>query len=312
MAYPSASGTPSMSGTYTPEIWSGKLLEKFYGATVLAFIANTDYEGEIKDSGDTVWIRTLPDMIIRDYIKGQPLIADSPEPEKKALLINKGLYYNVAISDVDAKQSDIAFMDKWGADASQRIKLRQDTVILADIYADAGVDNAGTTAGKISGNINLGTTGAPLALANVASAGVAAIVDKVVECGQVLDEQDRPDEDRWIVLPAWACTRIKTSELKDASMTGDGKSTLRSGRIGMIDRWTIYSSNSLPYVTDGGARSFHCPFGHKSALTYASQFVKNEVLKNPNDFGDLMRGLHVFGWEVINPDSMGVLYAKAA
>ena len=34
-----------LSGTYIPEIWSSKLLEKFYLSTVFAAISNTDYEG---------------------------------------------------------------------------------------------------------------------------------------------------------------------------------------------------------------------------------------------------------------------------
>ena len=40
-----ASGTPQYSGTFIPEVWSTKLLVKFYAATVLAAICNTDYEG---------------------------------------------------------------------------------------------------------------------------------------------------------------------------------------------------------------------------------------------------------------------------
>lgn len=38
---PAYSGAAS-SGIFIPEIWSGKLVEKFYSATVLAAIANTD------------------------------------------------------------------------------------------------------------------------------------------------------------------------------------------------------------------------------------------------------------------------------
>ena len=42
MAYPTAPGVVSYSGTYIPEIWSGKLLTKFYKSTVFGAIANTD------------------------------------------------------------------------------------------------------------------------------------------------------------------------------------------------------------------------------------------------------------------------------
>jgi len=45
MAIEAAAGTPQYSGNFIPEIWSAKLLIKFYAATVLAAISNTDYEG---------------------------------------------------------------------------------------------------------------------------------------------------------------------------------------------------------------------------------------------------------------------------
>lgn len=40
---PSYSDSPSGTRTFIPEIWSGKMVEKFYDATVLAAISNTDY-----------------------------------------------------------------------------------------------------------------------------------------------------------------------------------------------------------------------------------------------------------------------------
>ena len=63
----SAAPNPAYSGVFIPEIWSSKLVEKFYDATVLAAIANTDYEGEIQKYGDTINIRQRPDVTINDY-----------------------------------------------------------------------------------------------------------------------------------------------------------------------------------------------------------------------------------------------------
>ena len=60
MAYATSPGHPTYTGNFIPEIWSGKLIENFYDATVLAAISNTDYEGEIRSMGDTVNIRTTP------------------------------------------------------------------------------------------------------------------------------------------------------------------------------------------------------------------------------------------------------------
>ncbi len=307
MGYPLGDGVSNgMSGNYIPEIWSGKLLEKFYEATVFAQISNTDYEGEISAHGDKVKIRTTPDILIKDYKIGIDLQYDRYNAEVVELRIDQGKYFAFGINKVEEKQADINYVDKWAEDASEQMKIAIDRDILTAIPPDAGTDNAGDKAGKLVKNIDLGKTGAPVQVAK------DTIVDKIVECGQVLTEQNRPITDRWMVIPAWCSTRIKISELKDASLSGDGKSTLRSGLIGGIDHFKLYESNNLAPITDGEFNCFNVMFGHKSALTFASQLTENETIPNPKDFGKLMRGLQVYGYEVIQPDSMGTMYCRAA
>ncbi len=311
MAFPidsslTSAGYTGMAGNYIPEIWSGKLLEKFYTATVFGAIANTDYEGEISSHGDKVIIRTVPDMVIRDYKIGVDLEYDRPQGGKVELLIDKGKYYAFGINDVEKKQSDIQYMDKWSDDGGQQLKINIDSDILADIPASAGTDNFGQNAGKKSGNIDLGAVGHAVTL------NKENIVERIIECGQVLTEQDVPEMNRWFVLPSWASTKIKISELADASYSGDGKSMKRNGRIGMIDNFELFVSNNVHTANDGGKKAASFLFGHKSSLTFASQLVENEIIPNPKDFGKLIRGLQVYGYEVIKPEAMGHLYATAA
>jgi hypothetical protein len=302
-------GNDGLSGTYVPELWSGKMLEKFYMSTVFGEIANTDYEGEIKAHGDTVNIRTTPDISIRDYKVGLDLQYDRPRSDNVTLLIDKGKYFAFSVNDVERKQADIGYVEKWSMDAAQQMKITIDNGVLNDIDADADSDNYGTTAGAESGSIDLGTTGT--AGENAIGLTKANIIDKIIECGLVLDEQNVPESERWMVLPSWACARIKMSELKDASVTG-GESTIPNGRIGKIDRFTIYSTNNIDAATETSTSCWSALFGHKSALTFATQLIENEKIKNPSDFGDLIRGLQVYGYEVLHGESLGVLYCKAA
>lgn len=289
---------------FIPEIWSSKLVEKFYDSTVLAAISNTDYEGEIQEYGDKVVIRTRPDITINDYEKGMTLTYETPESTSTDLLIDKGKYFGFTADDVDRVQSDLALLDEWGTDASEQMKIQIDTDVLGAVYGSVAAENTGATAGKISGDINLGVAGTPLALTK------DNILDTIVDMGTVLDEQNVPESGRWLILPAWACGLVKKSDLKDASLAGDGTSILRNGRMGMIDRFTLYHSNLLAKTTDGVDTVFNIMAGHKSGLTFASQMTKMETLRNPNKFGDLVRGLQVYGYKVIKPESIVHLYAK--
>lgn len=299
-----------MSGTYIPEIWSGKLLVKFYNATVFAQIANTDYEGEISKFGDVVKIRTIPDMIIRKYKIGMDLQYDRPKGEVLDFPIDRGEYFAFEINDVEQKQADIAYVDKWAEDSSQQMKGAIDKAVLSVIFTQASAFNSGQTAGRIDGTINLGTTYTDGSKA--VGLGKDTIVEKMVECGQCLSEDNVPESDRYFVIPVWMGTKIKVSELKDASLSGDGVSTERSGRIGKIDYFTLYTSNNIMPQIEGAVRCYHAIFGHKSGLTFASQLTKVEKIKNPNDFGDLMRGLQIYGFKVLKEESLGDLYCKKA
>ncbi|EHV9720256.1 hypothetical protein K1B37_000975 [Vibrio parahaemolyticus] len=294
----------SSTSKFTPQIWSGKLLVKFYDATVLAAIANTDYEGEIKNKGDKVIIRTRASIKINDYVKGMTLDYEHPESEATELDIDKAKYFAFELKDVDQVQSDIALMSEWAEDGSEQMKIAIDTDVLGVIYTQVVPENAGATAGRISGDINLGTTLAPLEVDKT------NILDVLVDFGTVLDEQNVPENGRWVILPASICGMIKKSDLKDASLAGDGVSILRNGRLGMIDRFTIYSSNLL-HVTAG---SYDVVFGHKAGVTFASQITKMDKLKNPNDFGEFARSLQVYGFKVTKGEAVGhaVLKKKAA
>jgi hypothetical protein len=304
MAYPVAGGSVSYSGTFIPEIWSKKLIEKFYDSTVLTAISNTNYEGEIKGQGDTVKIRTIPTLAINDYRSGQTLINQRPESNIVELLIDKGKYWSAVCDDVQHVQADLPMMNMWAQDAAEQMKIAVDVDVLHSIIPDVGAKNKGATAGRISNNINLGVTGTPVALSRT------NILEFILHMGQVLDEQNRPETGRFLVMPFWATTQLKLSDIKDASLTGDGTSPLRNGRVGMIDRFTIYQSNNLRFVQDGGNTCFDILAGVKQGLTFASQLVKTETLRAESTFGDIMRGLQVYGFKVIDPDSLVAGYVR--
>jgi hypothetical protein len=294
MGFPVSTGRPNYSGNFIPEIWSGKLIENFYDATVLAAISNTDYEGEIRNMGDTVNIRTTPEITIKTYVKGQTLSVENPDKPKLQLVIDKGEYFACVEDDVDKVQSDINLMDTWSKDASERMKIKIDQRVLTDILPDISASNKGATAGRISGNIDLGTTGSAVAITKT------NVLEYLVDIGTVLDEANCPEGNRFVVIPAKMAGMIKKSDLKDASLTGDSVSILRNGRLGMIDRFTVYMSHNLS-VSSG---KFSIIAGHKMGFTFASQMTNMETIRSESTFGNIIRGLQVYGYKVVKPEAL--------
>lgn len=305
LIYPTGStGNAFQTNGFIPEIWSGKLVEKFYASTVLSAISNTDYEGEIRNQGDRVKIRTKPTITIRDYKADGALTLERPEGSSLELYIGNGKYFNTIIDDVMDIQSDLDALSMWSDDAAQQLKIQVDTDVLGGIRGGMVSQNRGTTAGAITGSINLGVTSTgPLAVVpRSPTSGQVEILDVILRLGQVLDEQNIPEEGRWVVMPVWAIAQLKFSDLRQAYITGDAVSPLRNGRVGMIDRFTIYSSNLLPSGTAGGLASgeFVIYAGHAHGLTFASQVNKVETLRSELTFGTILRGLQVYGYQIVD------------
>lgn len=303
--YPTGSaGNGLKAAGFIPEIWSGKLIEKFYAATVLAAISNTDYEGEIKNHGDTVHIRTKPTITIKDYRADGLLELERPKGNMIDLLVDKGKYFNTILDDVMEVQSDLNNMSMWSDDASEQMKIVIDTEVLTGLLGQAAAQNRGATAGKVSGDINLGVTATgPLAVvSDNAQVGEVDVIDVILRLGQTLDEQNIPEQGRWIIIPTWFSTMIKKSELRQAYLSGDAVSMLRNGRIGMVDRFTVYVSNLLPQGVAAGLAAGECAIyaGHAHGLTFASQINNVESMRSEQTFGTILRGLQVYGWKVID------------
>jgi hypothetical protein len=306
---PRASGIPDYGPgstvNFDPLLYSGKLVEKFYKTTVFGEIASTDYEGEIAGFGAQVIIRTIPDVTVSDYVIGVGLNPQYPTSNSVTLSIDQAKSFAVALSTVDQRQSDLDLADVFANDGSIQLRIAADADMLETIPAEVSADNSGTTAGVDSNSVNLGDSTNPVALTK------SNIVDFVVDCGTVLDEQNVSDEGRWMVASPAFIACIKKSDLRIASLAGDGVSIVRNGKVGEIDRFTMYQSRNLLKQTSPGPAQY-IMFGHSAGLTFASQIVECQMIDNPNDFGYIIRGLMVFGYEVIGPNYVGTAVVKVS
>jgi hypothetical protein len=300
--YPVGGTSNTLQATgFIPEIWSGKLVEKFYASTVLAAISNTDYEGEIKSQGDRVKIRTKPTITIRDYKADGLLALDRPSGGTVNLLIDQGKYFSLILDDVMEVQSDLNLLSMWSDDAAQQMKITIDTQVLTALLGTPVAANRGTAAGAITAN--LGVSGTPLTVVGRdPGVGEVEILDVLMRMGQVLDEQNIPETGRWVVLPAWAGRQIKQSELRQAYLSGDQVSMMRNGRLGMVDRFTLYISNLLPSGVAAGLIAGEWAFyaGTAHGLTFATQISKIESMRSEMTFGQILRGLQVYGYAVLD------------
>lgn len=266
---------------FIPEVFSKLMQAKFYKTSVLPAISNGDYEGEISGQGDKVVIRTVPAVTINNYtgtVSTQELTTSKVE-----LLIDKAKYFSFLGDDILRAQADIDFVAKASDDAAEGMRVAVETDVLASVVTGATTIQAQATVTDSN------------------------VLTSILSMSTQLDELNIPEEGRFIVLSPEFISALKRSELRQAYLTGDSESPLRNGKVGTVDRFTVYQSNML-YTPGSGADSgyTHVLAGHPKAISFASQFTNTETQRMESTFGDQVRGLKVYGSKVVVPDALVV------
>lgn len=275
---------------FIPTIWSARLLRHLDKKHVYANLLNRDYEGEIKNFGDTVKINQIGDVTIKNYQKSTDI--EAPEElsgEQLMLTIDQAKYFNFGIDDVDAAQVNPKLMDKAMMRAAYGMNDVTDRFAASLLYVGA---DAGNT---------LGTDDSPI----VPTATDA--YDTLVDLSTILTEANVPMDGRWVVVPAWFHGLL----LKDKRFVGNGtdynKAILEGGEVGVASGFRVSLSNNVPNTT---GTKYKIIAGTNEAGSYAEQILKTEAYRPEKRFSDAVKGLHVYGAKVLQPKCLAVLTAN--
>ena len=312
--------------SYIPEIYSPKLREKFWDNTLLRKICNTEFTGQFKNKGDTIIVRCLPNIPTSKFVAGQKIDYVRPKSYDVKYTIDRGRYYAFVVDDVQKAFSDIpGWAEKWMAEGAKQLAQDEELEFFEDVCSATKCDtaNTGVAAGKRSGSYNIGTNALPVSLykSDTAAGSGTAITgaDKttptefVTRLAATLNEQPGGfGLNPFVVVPVWMTQMLQNSELKQADMIGDPVSLLRKdavSSIGKIANMTVYVSNLLPFAPHATASSqnvYPILFGDQSAITFADEVSKTEVLRDKDVVGDFHRSYHVYDWFARYPERFGV------
>ena len=291
------------SGNWVPAVYSQKVQKFFRRASVVEDITNTDYAGEIENFGDTVNIVKEPTITVSDYARGQSVNTQTLADDKLQLTVDQGSYFAFKVDDIEERQSHVNWEALATSSGAYSLKRNYDYNVLKNIY-----DNAATSAA------NTGTDGSPID----GDAAVDTLADVISAAKTVLDGNDVPEENRWFVAPPAFYKQLRKAGAKimDQSVMADGgASSMRNGMV--TDRplfgFRLYSTNAIA-VSSGAASSktfgsagsneYAFLYGHQGAVATANHIAKTELIRDPDSFSDIVRGLHVFGRKILRSDAV--------
>ena len=102
---------------------------------------------------------------------------------------------------------------------------------------------------------------------------------------------------------------IAAEILKAKILTGnDNDAALSNGYLGNFVGFEVYVSNNIAH-SDG---YYHCLARTKRAIAFAEQLQSVEAFRPEKRFADAVKGLHLYGAEVVYPNELVVLNLSVA
>lgn len=276
---------------FIPQLWAARLLENLNKALVYGSVCNRDYEGQIRNMGDSVKILTIGPITISNFTKNTNLSApETLTDAETTLIISQGKTFNFQVDDVDRAQQSVSVMEYAMQQAAYGLADAADQYI-ASLWSDIPTANQiGTSS---TGKTDVGTAG--------------YLYQYLVDLGTLLTQQNVPTGGRWVVLPPWAYGLLQKDSRFVANGTPQNMDILMNGNVGMAAGFTVLVSNNVPYTTT--TTNFKIVAGYRGAITFAEQINKVEAYRPELRFADAIKGLHLYGAKVVRPAGLAVLFA---
>jgi len=290
---------------FLPAVYSKKVLNFFRKSSVAEAITNTDYAGEITAYGDTVRIIKEPVITVYQYERGADVTSTKLTDQEVSLVVDTANAFKFIVDDIETSMSHVNFKEVASSSAAYALRDAFDEGVIAAMFAGVsaatpnhilGSDNAtdlaaGTFDG--TGNLDIGY-----------ASGEHDPIDVLSHMARLLDEQNIPEEGRWFLANPEFYEQLVQSSSKLLSVDFNaGQGSIRNGLVssGKLRGFDMYKTNNIAATTAAAGK---CIAGHISSTCTAQTIVNTEVIRDPSSFGDIVRGLHVYGAKVLRPEAL--------
>src|SRR5215203_5277065 len=274
-----------------PSVWSARILGKLEKALAYAQpgVVRRDFEGEIRADGDRVHFHSFSDLTIGTYTKDSTTISyENLTDARVTLLIDQSKYFAFRVDDINAAQMRPKIIDAAADRAAYQLAQTADAYV-ASLYTGASASN-------------------PDNIIEVTQATAANVYSKFVGLAQRMDENNLPAEGRYAVIPPWILALLRQD---NTFVTQAKPDVVLNGQVGQIAGITLLVSNNVP-VTGTPTDDYHIMAGVETAIGYAEQIVNLEGLRLEGSFADGVRGLHLYGSKVLQPEMLYDLQLSVA
>ena len=291
---------------FVPEIFSKKIQNFFRKSSVIEAITNTDYAGEIAAFGDTVKIIKEPEITVAAYTRAASTAKQFLTDQELTLVIDKANSFKFIVDDIEEKLSHINFASVGASSAAYTLKNTMDAEVLSAMFAGVSTSGPDHRLGGDGNGAASASFGSNDPLDMGYASGELTPLSIMARMARLLDDSSVPEDQRWFVAKPEFYEELAAEDSKLMSSDfNQGDGGVRNGLVasGSIRGFQMYKSSNVP-ATVGSTATGQCLSGHMSSTATAQSILNIETLRDHDTFGDIVRGLHVYGRQVLRDNAL--------
>ena len=297
--------TGQTNSFFLPSVFSKKVLNFFRKASVAEAITNTDYSGEISGFGDSVKIIKEPVITVYQYERGADVTQTKLTDQETTLVVDIANAFKFKVDDIETAMSHVNFKEVASSSAAYALRDAFDEGVIATMFAGVSASSPNHILGSDSAtDLAAGTFDGTGNLDIGFGSSEHDPLDLMAHMARLLDEQSIPEEGRWFLAPPSFYEQLSQASSKLMSVDfNSGQGGIRNGLVssGKLRGFDMYKSNNIAAPSNAAGKIIA---GHMSSTATAQTITSTEVLRDPDSFGDICRGLHVYGAKVLRPDAL--------
>lgn len=263
---------------FIPQVWVARLIEKFHARSVAKAITVPP----TKIEGNKIIYNVVSDIAVKDY--SGTVTFDELTTPKREINMDQKKYWAFKVGDVDKVQAAGELIDPHVREAGAVLQETADKFVLG-LYAGAHADN------------KLGTQDAPIEVDKT------NIYDAIVDINKKLDKKRVPRSDRFITINADILGMLEKDDRFTRNYTVLENGILEGAKING-------SQIVLSEDVDTTGDVIKVIANHNTAIGYGEQLQETEALRLESDFADGVRGLAVYGGQILRPEGVAVGFLK--
>lgn len=273
---------------FIPTVWSEGIERELERQHVFVADCNREYEGDVKDQGDSVRILGVgKPTITRTNDKNFKLNgAETVEDTSTTMNINQIAYFNYKIDDIDKRQAQGGVTEALNKETSEGLADEMDKYVAS--FATDKLANKYSNSDVLVNKDN--------------------ILDEIDKALQKLYEKDvKTTTEITITLSPRAWMIFKKAYI---SLDTNNSAMIKNGKVAMYGNAEIKMSNNVAKSSNG--QTDYIMVRTKRAVAFANPLIHVEPYRPEDSFSDAVKGFALFDGKIVRPKELFILNWKYA